>query len=231
MFKTEGVRGGAAAILAAVPYFEHLNAALIEAVAEAAVRREYGAGELVFLEGERNAGLYIVEQGWLKSIKSLATGREQILRFVGPGDVFNEIGCLASSTNQASVIALEPSAVWIVQGNALLRLMERYPPLARAITQNLAERVLHLMLLVEDLSLRSVESRLARLILQQSQKRPLHRRPWATQAEMAARIGTVPDVLNRALRTLVEEGLIRVDRHRIEIVDPQGLKERALLAN
>lgn len=103
------------------------------------------------------------------------------------------------------------------------------PTLARVIIQNLAERVLHLLRLVEDLSLRSVEARLARLLLTQAMADLVQRRRWTTQAELAAQLGTVPDVLNRALRNLVEAGLIQVERHQIRILDRQGLETSAQL--
>jgi DNA-binding transcriptional regulator YhcF (GntR family) len=57
----------------------------------------------------------------------------------------------------------------------------------------------------------------------------LHREHWATQAEMAARLGTVLDVLNRALQQLVNEGLIEVERHQIRILDQDGLKAKAMI--
>jgi hypothetical protein len=44
---------------------------------------------------------------------------------------------------------------------------------------------------------------------------------------MAARLGTVPDVLNRALRKLADDGLIQVARHLIQIIDREGLEQVA----
>jgi CRP/FNR family cyclic AMP-dependent transcriptional regulator len=107
-------------------------------------------------------------------------------------------------------------------------LIDEYPALCRVVIQNLAQRVLHLMGLVEDLSLRSVEARLSRLLLEQATGDVMNRQRWSTQAEMAARLGTVPDVLNRALRGLVEEDLIRLERHQIQILDRQGLEAKAM---
>ena len=49
------------------------------------------------------------------------------------------------------------------------------------------------------------------------------RQRWATQAEMAARLGTVPDMVNRALRKLAEAGMIHVERQQIQILDKEGL--------
>ena len=56
----------------------------------------------------------------------------------------------------------------------------------------------------------------------------MQRRRWSTQAEMAARLGTVPDVLNRALRSLADEGLIQIQRQQIRILDREGLERKAM---
>ena len=88
-------------------------------------------------------------------------------------------------------------------------MLDEHPALARQVVKDLAGRVMHLMRMVEDLSLRSVEARLARLLLELAEGEVIQRRRWATQAEMAARLGTVPDVVNRALRKLAAAGLIQ----------------------
>jgi CRP/FNR family transcriptional regulator len=84
--------------------------------------------------------------------------------------------------------------------------------------------------LVEDLSLRSVEARLANTLLKNAETRDgiliVPRRPWTTFDQMARRLGTVRDVLSRALRNLEEERLVKVDRHQIVLLDPEGLARR-----
>ncbi len=105
--------------------------------------------------------------------------------------------------------------------------LDRYP---LAADHSTLRPLLHTISLIEDLSLRPVVSRLAKLLLMQladDQQVVLPRQRWATQAEIAARLGTVPDVVNRALRSLAEEGLIRVTRHQIIILDRAGLAAKA----
>lgn len=85
------------------------------------------------------------------------------------------------------------------------------------------------MKMVENLSLQTVEARLAGIFLEHSTSDVLNRRRWSTQTEMAARLGTVPDVLNRALRSLADEGLIQIERHQIQILDRKGLERKAML--
>lgn len=221
----------AAEALSTVPYFAELAPECpitVEALARGAIRRDYNQGQVVFLEGETCHGLYIVQAGWFKSVKMSPVGREQVVRFVGPGEVFNEVGVLIEShQNLVTVIALEAARVWLIPREILLQLMEQCPRLTQLIIRHLAERVLYLLTLVEDLSLRTVAARLARLLLEQSTAGTVHRRRWATQAEMAARLGTVPDVLSRVLRSLTDEGLIKVERQRIQILDHAGLERMA----
>jgi CRP/FNR family transcriptional regulator len=214
-------------LLAAVPYFAGLDRAALETIARSTIRQDYTTSQMVFLEGEECIGLYIVHEGWLKVVKLSPAGREQILHFVGPGETFNEISVLAVVPNPATVIALEATTVSIVPRDIMLKLIDEHAGLARGIIQNLAGRLLNLVGLVEDLSLRSVEARLARVLLENAAAGVLQRRRWATQAEMAARLGTVPDVLNRGLRSLVEAGLIQIERREIRILDPEGLEAKA----
>ncbi len=212
-----------ARLLKAVSYFSSMDAAALELVAQSAVRSVYHAGQVILLEGEPCASLYIVESGWLKAVKIGVDGREQVLQTLGPGDVFNAIGVFTDAPNQATVTALETSQVWIVRREVLLSMMDEHPALAHQVVKDLAGRVMHLVRMVEDLSLRSVEARLARLLLESAESEVVQRQRWATQAEMAARLGTVPDVVNRALRKLAGAGMIHVKRHQIQILDKEGL--------
>ena len=213
--------------LSAVPYLAESGGDVIAAIAGQAVRQTYDAEQIVFLEGERNDALYVVQQGWLKALKTSSDGRELVLHFIGPGDVFNTISVFVESANPATVIALEPATVWIIQRKAILELLDDHPQMARCIIQQMAEHIQRLVLTVEDLSLRTIEARLARYLLAQSPDELMQRPRWATQAEIANRLGTVPDVLHRALQNLAKANLIRVERHQIQILNREDLEARA----
>ncbi|MBC8503252.1 MAG: Crp/Fnr family transcriptional regulator [Chloroflexi bacterium] len=185
-------------------YFSAIDKSAMKYLAAASIRTSYDAGQILFIVGEPCIGLYVVESGWLRAVKISTMGREQVIRFVGPGDVFNEVGVLTGGVNLIMVEALEPSIVIIVRRDLLLDLVDRYPVLAKSIIRNLAQRVLYAMNLITELSLHTVESRLARYLLEQSSGNTISRQRWATQATIAARIGTVPVVINRTFRALVE---------------------------
>lgn len=210
--------------LRAIPLFSGLDDQVVRDLARGAVWREYAAGEVVFLEGEPACGLYYLQSGWLKITKFSPDGREQVLQFLEPGETFHVIGIFANRPNPATAIALEPAGIWILRREAVMRLLEKHPQLAQHVIERMAGRVLELIGLVEDLSLRTVTGRLARLLVEDSMDDTLHRPRWYTQAEIAARLGTVPDVLQRALSSLAADGLIEVERSVIRILDREALE-------
>lgn len=209
------------------PLFEGVDGSILQDLVRNARWREYEANEVVVLEGEAQSGLYYLQYGWLKVVKSSPGGREQILRFLEPGETFNEIGVFADQANPATAITLEPAGVWLIRRQALLDLLLARPEFAQYVIGKMAARMLHLVSLVTDLSLRPVTGRLARLLLEDTTDDVLHRPRWFTQAELAARLGTVPDVIQRSLRNLEKEGLIAVERRRIRILDRETLSEIA----
>ncbi|NOX64127.1 MAG: Crp/Fnr family transcriptional regulator [Chloroflexi bacterium] len=218
--------------LRAVSYFQGLDVAALDALAQAAIWRTYAPGAVIFLEGEASANLYFLAEGWIKVVKTSPEGREQVLRFLGPGEIFNEVGVLAHRPNPATAIALEHSKLWLLPRDSVRAMLLERPEAMLQVVENMADRLVEMVGLVTDLSLRSVEARLARLLLESSDETGvMPRRRWSTQAELAARLGTVPDVLSRALRRLVDAGIVHVERRQIRILDRERLKERAQLAN
>ena len=213
--------------LRSLPFFDGLDDEALVGLARAARRREYRAGEVIVLEGEAQPGLYFLDSGYVKVVKSAPSGREQTLRVLEPGDTFNEIGVFSRQPNPATAVALEPSAVWLIPRDALTGLLRERPDFAQSVIERMAERMLFLVGLVSDLSLRPVTGRLARLLLDAAAANVVPRPRWLTQAELAARLGTVPDVVQRSLRGLEADGLIAVDRAEIRILDRPALEQLA----
>lgn len=223
--------GGAAAagtaLLRGVPYFGGLPEEVLAAVAAAAVPRSYARGEIIFLEGEPVAGLFVVAEGEVKIYKVSMQGREQILHVLGPGGTFNDVAALDGGPNPASAAASTDAVVYVIGRAEIRRLAQVYPALAWALIESIARRARHLVDMVEDLSLRSVKGRLARLLLAQAERSAtgseVGREQMISQTEIAARLGTVREMVGRALRELADEGLISQERHRIIIVDRERL--------
>jgi CRP/FNR family transcriptional regulator len=149
------------------------------------------------------------------------------MRFINAGDIFNEVGVLAKKPNPVTAVALEESGIWLIPRGALEETILAHPQTALRIIENMAEKIIGIVTLAADLSLKTVEARFAKLLLEQAEGDVIERRRWTNQTELAARLGTVPDVLSRVIRELTKAGLIEMDRQQIRILDRAGLSARA----
>lgn len=210
-------------------FLKGLDAATLSQLADSATWRVYPPNAVVFWEGDVESNLFYLQYGSLKAIKTAPDGREQVLRFVHEGEVFNEIGVLAKKPNPATAVALEESGIWLIPRHVLEAIVLEHPQTAMQIIENMADKIISLVSLAADLSLKTVEARFVSLLLEQAEGDVIERRRWTNQTELAARLGTVPDVLSRVIRELTKAGLIEMDRHQIRILDRAGLAERAML--
>ncbi len=205
-------------------YFAALGSEEIARIEKEILVRSFARGEILLLEGEPCQGLYIVESGQIRVFKSSRDGKEQVLLIANPGDTFNDVPVFDGGPNPASASAMGPSTVCIIPKQTVLSLVADCPA-ALAIIRLFATRLRHLTLLVEDLSFRQVVSRLAKILLElavvEGGSTPV---PRLTQADMAAMVGSVRDVIGRALKTLENAGTIKIEGQRILVVDTEKLK-------
>lgn len=215
----------ASEFLRKLPYFEALGMSEIEQVSREVLELSFARGEVLFLEGEPCRGLYVVESGQVRIFKSSPEGREQVLLVAKPGDSFNDVPVFDGGPNPASASALEEATVYLIPKETVLALL-RDCPSARAILKLFAARLRHLTMIVEDLSFRSVVGRLAKLLLEmavvEDGASPVKR---LTQDEMATMVGSVRDVIGRALRHIEKTGAIKIERQSILVVSPEKLRE------
>jgi CRP-like cAMP-binding protein len=205
------------------PYFVVLSSDDLAFIAGRIIARDFSKGEQIFAEGEPCQGLYIVFRGQVRVYKLSAEGREQVLRNFKDGESFNEVAVFDGGPNPAHADATTPSTLWIIPRRLIFELARTRPEMAVAIIQNLGSQLRHLVGLVEDLSLRHISARLVRLLLETPAGGPNASK--LTQQEMATQLGTVREMVARALKQLESRGLIEIKHGRIVIVDRQTLEK------
>jgi len=200
---------------------------LRERVNGATLRRQLNAGDVFALEQDPCPGLCFVEVGLVKVFKLSADGREQVLLLSRTGHSFADASAFTGQPMPASVVALESSTVLILPADALHRLIDEDPRFARAVIRQLSLRLQHVVQLVEDLSFRHVQARVAKVLLQsllpQTGVGAGVGRRQLSQREIAEMVGTAREVVSRSLRSLADQGLIRIDHGQIELIDPTAL--------
>ena len=215
-------------VLAAIPYFRTLPAAEIRRVAARAAVRDVRRGERIFEEGAPAEGLFVVMEGRVRLVRVARGGREQALHSEGPGATLGEVPLLDGGGYVATAIAAEPSRLLYLPRAAVVEACRRHPDVALGIIRVLAGRVRSFAGLVEQLSLRDLTARTAALLLEESRGAGGSTFVLgATRDELAARLGTVRELVSRSLARLQKTGLIRVAGRRVTILDVPGLTDLA----
>lgn len=231
--RTEAVRTasepGEAAILALLgnhPYFTGLPTDLIAEIRRHAVVRRYARGAMIFCEDEPPLGLYVLAAGSVRVYKASANGRELDLFHIAPGESFNDGPAFDGGPTFANAEATEPATVIVIRVDALWSVMRRTPAFAMTVVQGLATRLRGVSGLVAALALRDISSRIAALLLGLATQDGTIDLP--TRRELATKVGTVREVVTRAIRDLERSGIVRLeDSKRVVILDRVRLRTLA----
>jgi CRP-like cAMP-binding protein len=208
-----------------MPYFSGLDDSALAAVSRHFFEKKAVRGDILALEGAPADVLYFVAAGVVKVFKTSADGKEQILHIIRPGDSFNDVPVLGG-VNLASAAAMSTAVLNGIKKKDLEALAKEYPQIALNIVNVLSQRVGEMVELVEDLSFRNVNGRVAKILLEHIGNSD-GENPRLTQQEMAAMIGTAREMVGRSFRILEEEGAIRMEHNRVVITDKAALKRIA----
>lgn len=207
-------------------YFNNVNIDILKNLAPFTNLYRYKTGESVCWQGEECAGLYIIQYGSVKLFRVSPKGRELIVNILGKAESFNEVPVFDHQSTPVNVQALETSEIWLVDKDAINRSLSTYPEMAEAIILNLSKNLRMLVNKVEEISFSPVTNRLARLIQQlPSEQLDGIATPLPTQDQIAARLGTVREVVARSLKELERSGAIRMHNRRIYIENEDTLYE------
>lgn len=180
------------------------------------------AGAQVFDEHQRCGGFPFVLEGAIRVIKRSAQGRELPLYRVLPGETcIVSTSCLLGHADyNASGIAERDSTLLLLPPNEFEALMAE-PAFRDFIFRLISERMADLMQLVEEVAFRRLDARLASHLL--GRGRLLH----VTHQQLADELGSVREMVSRLLKGFADQGLVRLGREQIEVVDPAGLRRLA----
>ncbi len=213
-------------LIRAFPFFRGLPEPAYADLLHHAQTRHYAKGEDLFDAGQPCKGLFFVQSGVVKIYKLAENGREQIIHLQYPGDSIAELPVFDHEPYPASAAAMEDADILFIPKAAFEELLARYPQLCQSVITVLAKRMRRLVELVEDLSLRQVRQRLARLLREEAAGRAAFMLTF-TNEELAARLGSVRDVVSRTMSALQNDGVIRLTGRHVEILNKKRLEDEA----
>ncbi len=200
------------------PLFARLLPGDLKLVAELAGVRELAAGEALFREGEPVEHTYVVLDGLLRVYQvGPKGGRQLVLHMAGPPESIGEIAVLSERRYYpVTAEAVLPSRVVRVPSEGMMRLMEEHPSFTRAVLRAISERQFDLLLLLRRVTFFEVQSRLAQYLLER-QGRDGPGFPLPTNPDLAAQLGTVPEIVSRTLSRFQKQRWIRLEARRVWI--------------
>lgn len=209
------------------PYFNNLPGKNeLEGIGRYVLEKKAEKGELIVAEGDQPQALYFVLSGAIKLFKTSPEGKEQIFGIVYRGGTFNDVAVFDGGRNPLSAQAMVASILYSIRKSDIEIVIKKHPGVAINVGRVLASQVRQLGSLVEDLSFKNVTARVAKILVENSGDGS-GRQHRLTQQDMAAMAGTAREVVGRSLKSLEEDSVIKMERHRIIIKDIDMLKDIA----
>lgn len=212
--------------LKTIPLFSGLSDDHLENLSDIASTLSFDKGQMIFHEGDKATGLYMVEKGKIKVFKLSFEGKEQILHIYGPGHTFGEVPVFQGGSFPASSMALEASSIIYMPRDRFVALITSTPGLGMNLLADLSMRLREFTVQIENLSLKEVPARLAAYILTLSVEQKNKKRVTLpiSKAQLSNLIGTTPETVSRMLKKMTEAGQIDVQGKVIQICDLEGLE-------
>ncbi len=211
-----------AQIIKSSSIFSSLKDDELTELAGLAVERSLTSDEFVFWDGDTPEWFYIVAEGKVKVLKYSSLGKEFIIAFFGPGEMFGEVAVFENEPYPASAQAVTETKVVGVRKEDFLSFLTNRPQVALRIISVLGGRLRDAHGRLRDLAGERVEQRLVSVLLMLLAK--LGPTLPFTRQEIADMVGTTTETTIRVMSTLRDRGIIRSVRGKVVILDEQKLR-------
>jgi CRP/FNR family transcriptional regulator, dissimilatory nitrate respiration regulator len=215
------------AILKKIPSFSGLGDSDIQEFKRIAVSRSFEKGDMIFLEGDKGNGFYVIVEGMVKVFKTSFGGKEQILHVLSSGEPFGEVAVFAGQPFPANAMALTKSSMLFFPRGAFVALITRNPSLAMNMLAVLSMRLKQFTNQIESLALKEVPARLAGYLIYLSEEQ--QNKDVVTlnisKGSLANFLGTIPETLSRIFAKMSDQGLIEVSGKDIRLMHYERIEE------
>ena len=193
--------------------------------------RTFARGEVVCHAGDLADSLHLIAEGRLAVRVSMESGDGAMINVIGPGDYFGELALLRGDHRRtATVTALEPARTVVITSSAFRRVSAVRPGVERALTVALADRVDELSRRLLEMMFLSLDRRVYRRLLELADSYEAGDVPIVvpfTQSQLAELTGGTRPSVNQSLQRLVDEGIVALQRGRIDVHDVEALRRRS----
>jgi CRP-like cAMP-binding protein len=217
-----------------LPLFTDLSDDEIALIANSVNRMRFDQGAVVFCEGDPCNELLIVEEGAVRIFKSAASGRRQLIGIERPGNSLGEVAIFDGGCYPTSAETAIPTVLLQLPAAKFRKICLQNPELSLKVFRVLGHRLRHLVSLIEELSFSTVRGRLIAFLIRLAEETGqrtasgLQFELTENNEELAARLGTVRELVSRNLGRLHGAGLIKMNRRVVCIPDIVVLRNEVM---
>jgi CRP-like cAMP-binding protein len=227
------------AALADVPLFREMPGEDLDLLASACRIRRFRRGEVIFHQGDPGDALHVILSGRVKISSPSETGVEAILTTLRPAEFFGALALIDRAPRSATATAVEPTETMVVPRDRFRQLVNEREEVRDLVFAELARELRRLTNHVEELHFLDIAGRLASQLVRMAERQVGEQAEGApplgeirlegpiTQGELAAMVGSTRQSVNKLLGYLIDDGLIRMDRDAIVVLDLPGLQRAA----
>lgn len=212
------------------PLFSGLKEEDLKRIRAIALTKHVAKKGILFSEGEEARGFYVILTGRIKLFKISPGGKELILHVVSAPDAFAEASLFLEGKYPAFAQALSDSQLLFFPGREFIQLIERNPRLSINMIVSLSTFLKRLAVLIEELSLKEVSSRIAKYVMDLSTRGAKDGKSLReveldlSKTQLALKLGTISETLSRTLSKMKAKRIIDVQKNKIVILNREALE-------
>ena len=209
--------------------FGQLESRELELLETRSRARKFAARAPICLPVDHRDHVFLLAKGRAKICHLTGEGKQSILTFVEPGELFGELALLEPADHDDYVEALEASTVVMIPGAEVQRLMTTYPEVTLGVTKLIGVRRKRIERRLKQLLFLSNRERLTHVLLELVEQYGRHTEEGVELAirlshqDLANIIGSTRESVTVMLGKLQAEGLVRVRRQRLALLQLRTL--------
>lgn len=206
-----------------VPIFADLDDAELDKIAKLGTRKKYKKGNIIVLEQEMGAALFVIITGKVKVVRTDEEGREVILSIFGPGEFFGEMSLLDGLARSATVVATSKSELFMIHRREFLDLLHEFPAVAISLLAELTMRLRKADAQIKSLSLKDAAGRVANVLLLLADDVGVFKKGKVViedlplQQDMANMAGTSRETVSRMIHQFMEKEHVALEGNTLTI--------------
>jgi CRP-like cAMP-binding protein len=208
------------------PVFQDFTTAEVTTFAELLEDRWFAATSRLMAQGEATCGVFLILSGKARVLRSVSHGRQATIALAGPGCLLGELAALDGSQSVKTVVAETDLHALFISCSQLARFLKEHPTAGQRFALVCAKKARQLLDALDLQKQGTIRERLAKVLLErlgangQKSDSPTHE-------DLAVELGTAREVVTRTLHRMGREGLIQVNRRKIDLVNRPMLEELA----